>query len=523
MRIYKYYIIFIVVLCGHIRAMEGDQSILDSNVSTPGDVHPPTLLEDTENIGFEHNTTLQKTLGKTLPEFDLFQEGNQRSLQTARYSKEQLYHIGLRSVGSENDVTGVGVFILVSSAFNILLSCFTQTAPVLLGVAFDQMATANIMSLIDSFLPVQYHEFVQALSYSKLDFEFMDPTDIRMSIRRRGYINGVPFTGHTYLVPIRIPAGSATTNYIFMWMLVGVLLIVHTILIIVTCLPVVKNSDHEIWKFVKKIRSAFEFYIYFYLIVFTIPYSTITSINEVAEEYWETTLLTASFFLSIFYIIALVVIGSLPILFTFSEKLGIEDEELAHDKNWKVLLKRLRAPYWVGIREDHIARLFYTILFMKYFVLALFLVLSEKKGVQLAFFIVTDILFFAYLIIVRPFRHLLQNIVAIGNAGFSLFVAFLFIGFMKDDASGEKGLAIACSVFFGFSMLATGLAGLFFQGYLLYKKVSWDGRLPRSISKYSTQKESGEIGNTEQKVNRGSDEINNVYLANDEENLEEEA
>ena len=445
-----------------------------------------------------------------------------RELQTARvFTAEQLYNIRLQTLSEEKDIVGVGVTTLIVSAFGIMLSMYTQTTPVIAGFAYSQMQTAQVLTLVDAFLPDEYHQFSQAMSYSKLDFEFMDTTDIRMDLRRKGYINGIPFTGYTYVVPTRLPAGSFFVNYVYLWMFVGLLLIVHIGLIIVTCIPAVKQSDHGAWDFVRAIRKSFEFSVYFYLMVFTLPFSFILTLNEFSAEYWETDLLTFSFFVSVFFFTLLILIGLLPVLFLFSKNLGLGEEDEEENAWWKTFLKSIRAPFWNGIRDDKIARLFYTVVWAKYFIFAMFLILSDKPKVQIAFIIIASVLYFAYLVIVRPFNYLIQNIAAIANQGVTVFVTFLFIGFTGDSPSDEHGLAKTIGSFLGVSIVLTAALGFLFQGYLLHVKVS------RGVMTTSTIKDTKETENrlgksAIQKIESEEEMAgqNNLYINNDQEQNE---
>jgi len=437
-----------------------------------------------------------------------------RDLQVRTFTKAQLYNIHLLSVSEEKDITGVGVATLIISTFGIILSMYTKTTPVIVGFAYGQMQTAQLLTLVDAYLPDEYHQFSQAMSYSKLDFEFMDTTNIRMNLREKGYINGVPFTGHTYVVPTRLPAGSFFVNYVYLWMLVGILLLFHIGLIITTNIPAFRKSSHGVCDFIRAIRRSFEFSVYFYLILFTLPFTFVLTLNEIPEKYFETGLLTLSFFVSLIFLIFLIIVGLLPILFIFSQKIGLSDEEEEEDSWWQTLLKKLRAPLWNGIRENKIARLFYTVVFAKFFIFALFLILSDKKEVQLSFIIITSILYLAYLAVVRPFNYSIQNVMAIGNQSVTTLASFMFIGFMKDDATGESGLAKAIGSILGISIVITATVGFVFQGYLLHLKVVNSGMSNASAYTKGTEQGKRKSSISKQESSENMAKEANIYIQN---------
>ena len=433
-----------------------------------------------------------------------------RNLQAIKKSNEVAYLALISTASSKKDNVGFGVGILTTSFFGVLLSIFTQTPPIMAGAAFNQMQDAQLITQIDTAIPMKYFKTSQFYSYSRLDLEFFDRYKIRSDMFKSTKNKGTTYTGYTTLYPSGVVAENLIIEYIYVIIIVGILIAVHIALFIASGISSIKENHSEIWTFISSLRRGFEFSVYFYIILFTLPFTLLIIFNELFKFSLKTGLTAFSFIFSLLYLIFIIVVFLLPVLFAFTEM--AEGDESEDDSFMKKLLKKLRVPFWAGIREDKIARLFFTVVFVKYFLLGFFLVILKERKVQLPIVILISILYLAYLGAIRPFKHLLQNIMAIFNAAMTLLVTLIFLGFLGNNSLNSKTLGSICGVLFTLSVVVTGVVGFAFQGFLLYKKLNFGGS--SSVSGIRDNK------TTENKMVNHQNVDSNANLKNDRDGIQ---
>lgn len=165
-------------------------------------------------------------------------------------------------------------------------------------------------------------------------------------------------------------------------------------------------------------KRAFEFGVYFYFLIFASLFVFILTLNDIAAANFKTGLNGFSFILSIFVLIFFVLLMMAPILFVIKKKTSSQvsdDLEPKVDENDKSLettfFEKLSRNYTNGFKRNTFARIFYSILLFKHLCYAIIFVLIPHKKAQLSLFIVCTSSYLSYIIFVRPFEHLTQNII----------------------------------------------------------------------------------------------------------------
>lgn len=168
-------------------------------------------------------------------------------------------------------------------------------------------------------------------------------------------------------------------------------------------------------------KRAFEFGVYFYFLIFASLFVFILTLNDIAAANFKTGLNVFSFILSIFVLIFFVLLMIAPILFLIKKRLtkSIEDDqeketeerEEQEEPRQRTFLEKIWRNYTNGLRKNIFARLFYSCLLFKHICYAIIFVLVSGKEAQLALFISATFFYLLYIILVRPFEHLVQNII----------------------------------------------------------------------------------------------------------------
>jgi ABC-type multidrug transport system fused ATPase/permease subunit len=143
-------------------------------------------------------------------------------------------------------------------------------------------------------------------------------------------------------------------------------------------------------------------------------------------------------------------------------------EELDMPKH-RTFFEKIWRNYINGFRRNILARLFYTFLLFKQLCYAIIFVFVTGKEAQLSLFIIATFFYLLYIIIVRPFEHLVQNIISLVNEFIVLLCAFLMIAFL-DDGEQKTGFATAIIVLFSITIIGSFVISIIFQIYQLCQR-----------------------------------------------------
>ena len=105
------------------------------------------------------------------------------------------------------------------------------TAPVVAYLGFEQCQTAQVMSLFNMNTPENFVGYSQGYGMTKLDMNFNDHMEAQNSMNNGARRN--LYTGHVSLSNIGFKDGSFLVNYLYFFVLVGALILVHIILTII--------------------------------------------------------------------------------------------------------------------------------------------------------------------------------------------------------------------------------------------------------------------------------------------------
>lgn len=207
-----------------------------------------------------------------------------------------------------------------------------------------------------------------------------------------------------------------------------------------------------------------------------------------------------SFILSIVFFILMIILMLFPLFLL--RKTQSEILEITVNTDKLSFFKKLTNNYVKGLKLTRMARLYNFVFIFRRLILAILIVCSDKKEVQLIVFIVLNVLFTTYMALVRPFTYKTQNFIALFNELILLVCCFwMFSFFATGDAKSAVGILMI--VLFSINIVVCFTVAFIFQIYLFCHKrntkvieVFKDGEMVR----YQTQKPAEEESNTKNEV-----------------------
>jgi hypothetical protein len=378
-----------------------------------------------------------------------------------------------------------------------------------------------LFSLFNLNRPKDYDEFSQSFSVTKLDIKFLDFIQLQDS-SKDGTTRNLASTGYKDLSNVRIDTGSFIVNYIYLLFAVLLLGVFHGVIFLLSKLNCIKQreEDDKIKKTLIAIRKAFEFGVYFYIMMTASLFVWLCVMNEIAAANFDTGFNIFSFAFSICVLGSLFGVMLFPVLMViFRLRAKQKDGNDSQDED-STFFGKIWANYKYGLKETIPAQVFYTTLQFKFFCYSIIFVLVDGKEAQIALFIILTFVYCAYYAIVRPFIYLVQNIVVTLNEGFIFLIAFLFCGFLK-DGDPDEDLAMAIIVLFSINIVVGFVLGFGFQAYLLimkYKENQKESTVPTTghsrhrTDNYFVEDEDNGTGRPMENRNYNIDEVADAHF-----------
>jgi hypothetical protein len=274
-----------------------------------------------------------------------------------------------------------------------------------------------------------------------------------------------------------------------------------------------REEDDKMKKALMAIRKAFEYGVYFYLMMAISMFAWINAMSEIAAVNVKNGFSAISFVFSVVVIIFLFAAMLFPVLMVILEyrakKHDDETDEEDDEEEPKLFFGKIWAHYQYGVKKTIPAQLFYTAMQFKYFCYSIIFILIDGQLAQIALFIIVTFAYYNFYLIVRPFKFVTQNVVVIFNETIILIIAGLFCGFLEDGWPNQD-LATTIIIIFAIDVVACFTLGIIFQIYLTvmkYKdnKTSVDP-VPKPVKQNTPSVLETGRGLNEQKLRRRGDE-----------------
>lgn len=292
--------------------------------------------------------------------------------------------------------------------------------------------------------------------------------------------------GYKSLSNINIDSGNFIANYIYLIILFFVLGFIHFIIFLLANVRYIElYPKHCITRTLLAIKSAFEFSVYFYLLIVTSMFLFLVALNDIAGGNFDTAFNLISFIVSLIVLALMFIMAATPIILILmkmqmkkntnekdaekenKDKRPIKNVALTETQKW--IFKKLWDSYMGGLRESIFAHIFYSLLLSKYFVYAIIFILIDEGKTQLIVFIILSAIFLAYLVGARPFNHFVPNILAIANEFVILLVVLLMTDFIDNDSPSES-ISDAITYLLAISIIVSFIVCIAFMIYKFIQK-----------------------------------------------------
>lgn len=153
------------------------------------------------------------------------------------------------------------------------------------------------MSLFNMNVPDNYVGYSQSFEVTKIDIKFIDFIKLQDGLAKGTRRN--LSSGHVSLSNIGFSSGNFLVNYCYFFLLTFILVLIHIIVLCVLSLNCIKRNKGCLGRCLRATKRAFEYGVYFYMIVFASLFIFLLTLNDIAEADFSTGLNGFSFVLSI--------------------------------------------------------------------------------------------------------------------------------------------------------------------------------------------------------------------------------
>lgn len=377
---------------------------------------------------------------------------------------------------------GIATPVVTVTAAAIGLSSVAGMAPSAVYMVIEQCQNIQVMTLFNMNNPNDYISFSKSFGVTKLDIFLGDMTDTQ-SDREAGTRRNLK-SMHTPIYNAGYKHGSFIVNYIYYFILLGLLFILNMIIVVIVVFTRAGTTPRWPGRCMRAAKRAFEFYIYLYLLVYGSLFIFVLTLFDMIAANFSSAMTRASFAISILFFIFMIGLICLPFILmwtraTWMNKIkkieqgvadenGQKEEEVVNDYDaptcihW--IIERLWLSYTYGFKANNYARAYFAIFMMKQLCYAIIFVCISNSTAQVVLFIITTFTYLLYLVVVRPFEYIIQNIVAIGNQVIVLICGFLMIEILETGHMSRPAVMIAL---FTFSIVCTLVISILFSVYRL--------------------------------------------------------
>ena len=330
----------------------------------------------TSDYKFEHLRTLDSTQG--VPKTDYLNRGITSS--------------------NEGPASVIIAFIVIGS----ITLCFIAGIPaafVQLSIAQSQMIQA--VNLMNMNIPDDNIGFGKSLRITNLDFRFLNFMGLQDTMEENNRRN--LRAGSINLSNVSFSSGSLFTSYIYYFLILTFLIIVHIILFLLKKIFTSK-SNPTVNGWIVYLLKMFEFKVYFNLVVYSHFMMFIISLNEIIGGNFDTSLNRFSFIFSLWAFVILLLISVAPILLLrYKSKTKVTDIQ-AEEIEIKGLIEKIKSTVVYGLKETKASQVYISVYLIRRILVAVVLVIINAKEAQLTLYVFICIWYLWYLGIWRPFK-----------------------------------------------------------------------------------------------------------------------
>lgn len=221
------------------------------------------------------------------------------------------------------------------------------------------------------------------------------------------------------------------------------------------------------------LKGFFEYTAYINLILYASLMMLILSWNEIIGTNFKTGFNGFSYFFSWIFFLFLLLVTAVPAILLrlkpVTNKIvnGPVTEEIIPEN--VSFLEKLKLTLTSSVKNTKYGSIYNTVFMSRRVLVAFVLVTFTAKEAQLVLYLFINILYTVYLCLVKPFNHMIHNIVAIINEAILLLCGFMMFAFFA-DGSQNTDVSTAIIVFFIIEIIVVlVLSGISYELYMVWK------------------------------------------------------
>ncbi|CAI2381600.1 unnamed protein product [Moneuplotes crassus] len=289
--------------------------------------------------------------------------------------------------------------IILASASSIL----SLSSPNSIFSIMNSMQLAVLLPLIPDYFSPKVLNFLSKMSFTMISFDFIKFKDIPFVEAITEWVSYPQSDG--YLNSIGMRSGSSVVNYLSLMAIIILIGLIH--LGIFLCDLKIENPKHrKCKKFFNNLFKFFTFNIYIRVFMQAFVFTTLSIFSELYNANLSTTVTKISFGFGIMFGICTSVLFILS-FYMYCKSFPQIDQE----KYW------LCVEYFNGIKPKKYSKLYSSMFMLMRLLLTSCIIFGQPARTfdKATFFYLLNILYCIYLIIIRPFENLQDNIIEVTN------------------------------------------------------------------------------------------------------------
>ncbi|CAI2381390.1 unnamed protein product [Moneuplotes crassus] len=267
----------------------------------------------------------------------------------------------------------------------------------------NSLQLATLLPLVPDYFSPKVLDFLSGMGFTMLSFDFIKFKDLPFA---KDLTNWVSYPqSDQYLNSLGMRSGSSVVNYLSLMAIILLIAVTHFgVYLLCVC---IQNSKHrKCKKFMESLFKFFTFNIYIRVFIQAFMFTTLSIFSELYNLNLSTTVTKISFGLCVIFCICTSVLFLLSFYMYYKSFPQVDSK-----KYWPCV------EYFNGIKPTKFSKLYSSLFMLVRLSLISLLIFGQSIGShdKATYFYLVNIAYGAYLILVRPFENLQDNIIEIIN------------------------------------------------------------------------------------------------------------
>lgn len=328
----------------------------------------------------------------------------------------------------------------------------------------------QILVIINMNVPDDYITYSRHFEITQLNFDFLDFIKAQDSIE--GETRRHLQAGFKPLRNLNFNNGNFMDEYIYLFMLLLVIGLFHAVFRLL-----IRNRKFKEDTYTKRIvdffKNILEFKLYIYLIFYTSLMTMTICWNQILGTDFSTVVNGIGYIIAIIWVIGIILLTALPTylarVLAGSNKVvngAVTEETLIENPKF---IDIMRSSFVYGLKNTKASAYYYAMFLTRRILLAIVIVsFINLPEAQLIFFLLINIAYTGYLAFVRPFEHLVHNVLALINELVIIAVGLIFFAFITDGDENTDASTVIIVILIIDQAIVCLLGGLIYELYLIW-------------------------------------------------------